>query len=163
VLAELVVALWDDKVSSLIARTLYGRVRVLFSDCVHMSNIGRYCIGLAHYAVLFGRSPESAFVPTVTAQETGRSLQTMAWQFTSSYGQKANSAASRMSNDHVGGCRPCLCRLSAGCRVPLLSSLKRRLDTYHCLREHTDTNDPTPQEAAAVMMVSCTIFDRRST
>jgi hypothetical protein len=63
-LAELAAALWEGKVPGVAARSPGERVRLLFSDNVHMSDTGRYFLALVHYAVLFGRSPEGAAVPT---------------------------------------------------------------------------------------------------
>ena len=94
-LAELAAALWDGKVPGVAGSTPGERVRLLFSDNVHMSDVGRYYIALVHYAVLFGRNPEGAAIPTSLAPELGRYMQTLAWQYTVSYGQRANAAARR--------------------------------------------------------------------
>ncbi len=144
-LAELAAALWDGKVPGVIATTAGARVRLLFSDQVHMSDIGRYYIGLVHYAVLYGRSPEGAVVPKNMALETGRYLQTLAWQFVSAYGLSANAAAGRA----MAACRtimqddvcPAHVAFQQEWRLPLIATLKRQLDSYHCWREFTDAND----------------------
>ena len=94
-LAELAAALWDGKVPGVAGNTPGERVRLLFSDNVHMSEAGRYFIALVHYAVLFGRTPEGAAIPASLAPETGRYMQTLAWQYAASYGQRANAAARR--------------------------------------------------------------------
>ena len=145
-LAELVAALWDGKVPGVVATAPNARVRLLFSDNVHLSDIGRYYLALVHYAVLFGRSPEGAFVPRYMALEMGRHMQTLAWQFASSYGQRANAAAGR----DMAACRtlmqeevcPASVAFQQGTRVPLVATLKRRLDTYYCRREYTEAHDP---------------------
>lgn len=145
-LAELAAALWEGKVPGVVAGSPGARVRLLFSDNVHMSDIGRYYMGLVHYAVLFGRSPEGAFIPRILALETGRYLQTLAWQFASSYGERANAAAGR----DMAACRtlmqedvcPASVAFRQGTRLPVVAALRRRLDTYYCRREYSDAQDP---------------------
>jgi hypothetical protein len=56
-------------------------VRLLFSDNVHMSDVGRYYMALVHYAVLLGRSPEGGAIRNPLPSEMGRYMQTLAWQF----------------------------------------------------------------------------------
>jgi hypothetical protein len=68
-------------------------VAALFSDNVHLSDVGRYYIALLHYSVLFGRSPEGVEVPASLSPETGRYMQTLAWRYAVSYGQRADAAA----------------------------------------------------------------------
>jgi hypothetical protein len=145
-LAELAAALWDGKVPGVVAKTPGARVRLLFSDQVHMSDIGRYYMGLLQYAVVFGRSPEGAFVPKSMALETGKYMQTLAWQFASEYGQRANAAAER----DMASCRtimqedicPAFAAFQQGKRVPLMATLKRQLDSYYCKRDYNNPDDP---------------------
>lgn len=145
-LAELVAALWEDKVPGVAASAAGARVRFLFSDNVHLSDIGRYYIALVHYAVLFGRSPEGAAIPVAIAPEAGRYMQTLAWQFASSYGQHANAAAMR----DMAACRslmqedvcPSYAAFRQGTRVPVMATLKRKLDSYYCRGEYSDARDP---------------------
>jgi hypothetical protein len=145
-LAELVAALWDGKVPGVVASAPGARVRLLFSDSVHMSDVGRYYIALVHYAVLFGRSPEGAAIPRSVSLETGRFMQTLAWHYVSSYGQRANAAAGR----NMAACRtlmqedvcPSYAAFRQGTRVPVVTTLKRKLDTYYCRREYSDAQDP---------------------
>lgn len=145
-LAELAAALWDGKVPGVIASTPGARVRLLFSDNVHMTDIGRYYVALVHYAVLFGRSPEGAFVPKIMALETGRHMQTMAWQFVSSYGQRANAAARRDMSECRTLMQEEICPASVAfrqnSRLPVVAALKRQLDSYYCRREYSDAQDP---------------------
>jgi hypothetical protein len=143
-LAELAVALWDGKVPGVAAKAPGERVRLLFSDHVHMSDTGRYFIALVHYAVLFGRSPEGAAVPAAIAPETGRYMQTLAWQYAVSYGQRANAAARR----DMAACRALMqnevCPAFAALQskgIPGLATLRRLFDTYRCRREYADAND----------------------
>ncbi len=145
-LAELVAALWDGKVPGIAPSTPGARVRLLFSDNVHMSDIGRYYIALVHYAVLFGRSPEGAIIPRQLSQEAGRHLQTMAWQYASAYGQSANAAGER----DMATCRtlmqeeicPAYMAFRQRKRIPVVAALKRQLDTYMCRHAYTDPQDP---------------------
>ena len=144
-LAELVAALWDGKVPGVAAKAPGERVRFLFSDSVHMSEVGSYFLALVHYAVLFGRSPEGAAIPAAIAPETGRYMQTLAWQYAGSYGQRANAAARR----DMAACRalmqnevcPAFFALQSK-GVPGLATLRRLFDTYRCRREYADADDP---------------------
>jgi hypothetical protein len=145
-LAELAAALWDGKVPGVAAAAPGARVRLLFSDNVHMSQIGRYYMALVHYAILFGRSPVGAPVPTSMPLEMGRYMQAQAWEFAVSYGQGANAAAQR----DMATCRslmqedvcPAYVAFLKGARVPVVATLKRQLDTYFCRRQFADEQDP---------------------
>lgn len=144
-LAELVAALWDGKVPGVAGTSPGERVRLLFSDSVHMSDAGRYFIALVHYAVLFGRNPEGAAIPASLAPETGRYMQTLAWQYAASYGQRADAAARR----DMATCRTLMqkeiCPAYAALQskgLPILATLKRQYNVYHCQREYADANDP---------------------
>lgn len=144
-LAELAAALWDGKVPGIAGTPPGERVRLLFSDNVHMSDAGRYFIALVHYAVLFGRSPEGATVPASLAPETGRFMQTLAWQHALAYGHRANADARR----DMATCRALMqsqiCPAYAAFQakgVPILGTLKRRYNAYRCGREYADANDP---------------------
>lgn len=144
-LAELVAALWDGKVPGVAGTGPGERVRLLFSDSVHMSDAGRYFIALVHYAVLFGRNPEGAAIPASLAPETGRYMQTLAWQYAASYGQRADAAARR----DMATCRTLMqkqiCPAYAALQskgLPILATLKRQYNVYHCQREYADANDP---------------------
>jgi hypothetical protein len=144
-LAELAAALWDDKVPGVAGTSPGERVRLLFSDNVHMSEAGRYFIALVHYAVLFGRNPEGAAIPASLAPETGRYMQTLAWQYAVSYGQRADAAARR----DMATCRDLMQKevcpaytAFQGKGLPGLATLKRQYNTYRCGREYADAHDP---------------------
>ncbi len=144
-LAELAAALWDGKVPGVAAKAPGERVRLLFSDNVHMSEVGRYFLALVHYAVLFGRSPEGAAIPAAIAPETGRYMQTLAWQYAVSYGQRANAAARR----DMAACRALMqneiCPASAafqGKGIPGVATVRRLFDSYRCRQEYADATDP---------------------
>jgi hypothetical protein len=144
-LAELSAALWEGKVPGVTAASPGQRVRLLFSDNVHMSETGRYFMALVHYAVLFGRSPEGAPAPTSLAPETSRYMQTLAWHYVVSYSQRANVAA----RQDMATCRTLMqneiCPAYASLQSkgpPILAALKRQYNTYRCQREYADANDP---------------------
>lgn len=145
-LAELTAALWDGKVPGVEASAPGARVRMLFSDNVHMSDVGRYFVALVHYAVLFGRSPEGTEIPTTLSPETGRYMQTLAWQYVASYGQRANAAV----RQNMPTCRtlmaeeicPAYSAFRQSKEVPVLAFLKRQLDNYSCRHAYADPHDP---------------------
>jgi hypothetical protein len=144
-LAELAAALWEGKVPGVAGAGPGERVRLLFSDNVHMSDAGRYFIALVHYAVLFGRNPEGAAVPASLAPETGRYMQTLAWQYAVSYGQRADAAARR----DMAACRDLMQKQICpaytafqGKGLPGLATLQRQYNTYRCGREYADAHDP---------------------
>ena len=144
-LAELAAALWEGKVPGVAGTSPGERVRLLFSDNVHMSEAGRYFIALVHYAVLFRRNPEGAAIPASLAPETGRYMQTLAWQYAVSYGRRADAAARR----DMATCRDLMQKeicpaytAFQGKGLPGLATLKRQYNTYRCGREYADANDP---------------------
>jgi hypothetical protein len=144
-LAELAAALWEGKVPGIAGTSPGERVRLLFSDNVHMSEAGRYFIALVHYAVLFGRNPEGAAIPASLAPETGRYMQTQAWQYAVSYGQRADAAATR----DMATCRDLMEKQVCpaytafqGKGMPGLATLQRQYNTYRCGREYAAANDP---------------------
>jgi hypothetical protein len=144
-LAELAAALWEGKVPAIAGTNPGERVRLLFSDNVHMSEAGRYFIALVHYAVLFGRNPEGAAIPASLAPETGRYMQTLAWQYAVSYGLRANAAVRR----DMAACRDLMqkeiCPAYAAFQTqgpPVLATLKRQFNAYRCARDYADANDP---------------------
>jgi hypothetical protein len=144
-LAGLAAALWEGKVPGVAGNSPGERVRLLFADNVHMSDAGRYFIALVHYAVLFGRNPEGAAIPASLAPETGRYMQTLAWQYAVSYGQRADAAARR----DMATCRDLMqkevCPAYTAFQnkgLPGLATLKRQYNTYRCGREFADANDP---------------------
>jgi hypothetical protein len=145
-LADLTAALWDGKVPGVTAGSPGDRVRLLFVDNVHMSDAGRYFIALVHYAILFGSSPEGAVIPTPLLPETGRYMQTLAWQYVVSYRQRADAAAQR----DMATCRSLMqseiCPAYAAFRhsggVPVLTALRRQFELYACRRDYADAHDP---------------------
>ncbi|MFA5956080.1 hypothetical protein [Hyphomicrobium sp.] len=145
-LAELAAALWDSRVPGVTATSPGARVRLLFADTVHMSDIGRYYMALIHYAVLFGRSPEGAAVPAPISPETGRYMQTVAWQYAVSYGDRTNAAARRDMADCRTLMQEKICPAYAAFRndssMPVLGAIKRHFDTNSCRRDYGSAEDP---------------------
>lgn len=144
-LAELAAALWDGKVPGVAGNNPGERVRLLFSDNVHMSEAGRYFIALVHYSVLFGRNPEGAAIPASLAPEAGRYMQTMAWQYAVSYGQRANAVARR----DMATCRDLMqqeiCPAYAAFQTQgasVLAKLKRQFNAHRCARGYAHASDP---------------------
>ena len=142
-LAELVAALWDGKVPGVTSKTPGQRVRLLFSDNVHMSEAGHYYLALVHYVALFGRSPEGAAVPASLTPETGRYMQELAWEYVSSYGERANAGARR----NMATCRALMqeqiCPAYAAFQAKgVLSTVKRQYNAYICGRDYADAQDP---------------------
>ena len=92
---------------------------------------------------LFGRSPEGAAIPKPLSSKMGRYMQTLAWQFVTTYGQRANSAARR----DMAACRSLkqndVCPAYVASEgTGILAVLKRRFDTNSCRRDYTDARDP---------------------
>lgn len=144
-LAELVAALWDGSVPGVGGISPAARVQLLFSDNVHMSDLGRYFIALVNYAILFGGCPDGAVIPAVLSPETGRHLQALAWQFAVSYGQRASAVARR----DMAACRALMqkdvCSAYAAFRhgkgAPVLATLKRLVKTHSCRRDYANALD----------------------
>ena len=142
-LAELVAALWDGKIPGVVGKAPGERVRMLFSDSVHMSDAGRYFIALVHYAVLFGRTPEGAAIPASLAAETGQYMQKLAWEYVVSYSQRANVDARR----DMATCRALMqsqiCPAYAAFQTEgVLSAVKRQYNAYLCGRQYADAENP---------------------
>jgi hypothetical protein len=144
-LAELAAALWDGKVPGVGAIGPGERVRLLFSDNVHMSDAGRYFIGLLHFAFLFGRNPEGAAIPPSLIPETGWYMQKFAWQYALAYGQRADAAARRDMPTCRALMRAEICPAYAALQstgLPVLGSIKRKYNDYRCQRDYADADDP---------------------
>ena len=144
-LAEVAAMLWEDKVAGDASENPGERVRLLFSDDVHMSEAGRYFISLVHYAVFFGRNPKGAAIPVSLAPETGSYMQTLAWQYAVSYGQRANVAVRR----DMAACRDLMqneiCPAYAAFQTQgpsVLAKLKRQFNAHRCARDYAHANDP---------------------
>ncbi len=63
----------------------------LFTDSLHLTNVGEYYLALVSYASVYRRSPVGAWVPAgVTAEQAG-SLQNFAWQAVSNHYNNATT------------------------------------------------------------------------
>jgi len=94
-LADLVERLARGGVPGAAGSTAAERVRLLFSDEVHLAPPGRYFMGAVHFAALFGRTPEGAAVPAEIPVELGRYMQRLAWEHVEGYSMRAVAAAER--------------------------------------------------------------------
>jgi len=94
-LADLVEQLARGGVPGVAESSAHERVRLLFSDDVHLAPPGRYFLGAVHYAALFGKSPEGAAVPAEIPVELGRYMQRLAWEHVEGYSMRAEAAAER--------------------------------------------------------------------
>ena len=71
-------------------------------------------------------------------------MQTLAWQYAVSYGQRANDSARR----DMASCRTLMqkevCPAYAALRQGkgVLATVKRQFETYSCRREYADAKDP---------------------
>jgi hypothetical protein len=93
-LAELVERLWDGHVPGITETHPSARVRLVFTDDVHLSALGTYYIGLVHYAVLFGQAPTGSRLAGVSA-ETSEFLEQLAQESVASYARVAVPASRR--------------------------------------------------------------------
>lgn len=143
-LAELVAELWEGKVPGLTVSAPAERVRLLFADNVHMSDLGRYYLALVHYAVLYGTSPKGAPLPSGLSAATGAHLQELAWRHVSEYGHVADAAVRRP----MAVCRalmqheicPQYHALRAGDGA--LGKLKQAWNSRRCASSYADADDP---------------------
>lgn len=144
-LAELVMALWEGRVPEISAQSGAERVQAVFADNVHLSDLGRYFLGLVHYAVLYGQSPEGAPIPSALAPAAGKFMQQLAWQHVREYGRIVDAAARR----DMASCRslltnelcPAYHRLRTRNDTSWLVGVKRTLQAYRCGRGYVDPDD----------------------
>jgi hypothetical protein len=86
-LAELVKRLISGSVvAGLGNRPDFDKLDWLFSDDVHLTNIGVYYIALVTYALIFDSSPENAWFPNEIGRKIAMNLQSAAWEFASDKG-----------------------------------------------------------------------------
>jgi hypothetical protein len=93
-LADLVDLLWKGQVPGITTASPSARVGLLLADDVHLSAIGRYYMGLVHYAFLFGQAPEGTAMQGV-ADDTRAFLEELAYQKAVAYARVANAAGAR--------------------------------------------------------------------
>jgi len=68
-----------------ITGTLEQRLSTIFSDNVHMTNVGSYYIALVTYAAVFRRTPVGAEAPSELDANTAAFLQNLAWTHMQDY------------------------------------------------------------------------------
>jgi hypothetical protein len=94
-LADLVEMLARGDIPSVQGATPGERVKVLFSDHVHLTPSGKYFMGAVHYAALFGKSPEGAEIPAGIPGDLGTAMQKLAWEHVRTYSTRARAASAR--------------------------------------------------------------------
>ena len=100
-LAGAVEALWQGKVPGLEIGSPRERVRLLFRDDVHLSELGTRYLGLVHYATLFGVAADRASdLPGLPAPAALHLVQ-LAARHVSGYAARADRGALR----EMGACR----------------------------------------------------------
>jgi hypothetical protein len=143
-LADLVEKLAKGEIKGAPGGTAAERVKTLFSDQVHLTKTGRYLVSAAHFAALFGVTPEGAAVPPEVPPELGRAMQKLAWEHVSAYATRARGAAAR----EMDVCRDYATRVmvprfyehtARGGALESLRNVKRKLDLQ---RVYADPQDP---------------------
>ena len=143
-LAAAVEALWTGAIADVEASSPSARVRLLFADDVHLSPIGTYYMGLVHYAVLFGRTPEGAAPIADLSAAAARALQQLAAREAAAYAPRAGAAAARDMEACRAFAEQSLCPAYASLRAGpgMLARLKRPLKSLQCARRYADRSDP---------------------
>jgi hypothetical protein len=122
------------------------RLRWLFRDNVHLAPTGIYFMGLVHYAVLFGQTPEGAVAPNDVPAAALRHLQQLAWEHAQDYAELAASAAER----GMSACREyaayTMCPAFAAHRgvgdAGLVARFSRMREVRRCQDHYLDRDDP---------------------
>lgn len=125
-LAELVERMSAGQIAGAPGLSPRERVASLFRDRVHPSELTLYFMGAVHYAALFEATPEGAALPLGVEPELGAALQRLAWQYVSSYRERAPAAAER----DMAVCRD----YAAQVMCPLFVAHPRDSEPEHLLR-----------------------------
>lgn len=140
-LAALTERLWVGQVPGVSIDDPSARVRLLFADDVHLSAIGKYYMGLVHYAVLFGQPPRDSQIHGVSP-ETVAYLERFAHDITTAYARVADAASRRNSE----ACRTFAVEMcDASYRLPARGWRDRLSGPYRmwsCRRLFADPDDP---------------------
>ena len=91
-----------------------AQVEALFSDSVHLTEVGAYYVALICYAYCNGRSPLGAWAPAAIDAANAIGLQDFAWRFVSAQWARPQAEAADQ-----------LCRYTARTFVPLYLSYQR--------------------------------------
>jgi hypothetical protein len=145
-LAELVEEVLAGRVPGLDAGDARQRLRWLFRDEVHLAPAGIYFMGLVHYAVLFGQSPEGAVAPGDVPAAAVKPMQALAFQHARAYGQIAHAAAGR----DMGACRgfaayamcPAFSALRGARDAGWLTRFSRMREQRACQQHYLERDDP---------------------
>lgn len=142
-LAELTERLWTERVPGIDIDDPEDRVRLLFSDDVHLSPIGKYYMGLVHYTVLFGQAPSGTRM-TGVSREASVFFEETANSVVAAYAPLADAAAQRDMDAcrHFAATEMCEAayRLPArGWRTWLMGPYR----AWRCARVYTDSANPS--------------------
>jgi hypothetical protein len=72
-------------VAGVTGATVRETVDRLFTDDVHLTQLGVYYMALVNYASVYRRSPAGAWAPAGVSATQASSLQSIAWQFVSNH------------------------------------------------------------------------------
>jgi hypothetical protein len=122
------------------------RLSLLFRDNVHLAPAGVYFMGLVHYAVLFGQSPEGASAPSDVPPSAVGPMQKLAWHHAGNYAHVAAAASSRS----MGACGefaaygvcPAFSALRGARDAGWLVRLSRMREVRACQNHYLDLADP---------------------
>lgn len=88
-LADLVERALDGNVTGISGGTTVQVLQRLFSDDVHLTELGSYYVAMVTLAAVYNRSPAGAAHPSGVTGQQAASLQTAAWNFVSNHMQSA--------------------------------------------------------------------------
>lgn len=95
-LVHLVERILADQVPGISGSTLQ-KMNTIFSDNVHLTNLGVYYVSLVTYAAVYGKQPTGA-PPTGISTNTATELQSIAWHFINSYYSQTNPGVRDMNS-----------------------------------------------------------------
>jgi hypothetical protein len=144
-LAQLVDDVIAGRVPGMANGSSARRMALLFRDRVHLTATGTYFMGLVHYAVLFGQSPQGAAAPAEVPAEALPYMQRLAFEHTRDYAQLAAGAAARSPS----ACRefaartmcPAFYALRGGPPAGLWARARRAYDIKRCRDGYLDPED----------------------
>jgi hypothetical protein len=145
-LVELVEEVLAGRIPGMDQGDTQRRLRWLFRDQVHLAPAGTYFMGLVHYAVLFGQSPQGAAAPADLPPDAVKPMQVLAWQHARAYAQVARPAATRS----MDACRafaaytmcPAFSALRGARDAGWLVRFSRMRENRACQGHYLDSGDP---------------------
>ncbi|OJT27459.1 hypothetical protein BO221_05690 [Archangium sp. Cb G35] len=81
-----------------ISGTTAQKLNMIFSDNVHLTELGVYYMSAVHHASVFRDSPVGAAGPSGANAETVQALQTIAWNFVSAYYARPDAGTRTMAD-----------------------------------------------------------------